>query len=232
MDVNMKLTFKGTLKREGDVRSFFFEPPAPITWKPGQYMHYTLKHSDTDDRGDKRWFTISSAPSEKDIAISTRISADRKSSFKTALLALKKGDTIETDNPEGDFIIEDPNRNYIFIAGGIGITPYRSMLVDAAVRGQQLNVELLYANRTNEIAFMKELDKLKDVNPNLKIDYIIQPRRIDNKLLEQKIDETDNPMVYVSGPEPMVEAMSAQLSKIGIDQDNIKGDYFPGYEAD
>lgn len=228
----MTLTFIRSIPREGDARTFIFQPPADVNWQPGQYIYYILPHPEADDRGIKRWFTISAAPSEKEVRITTRINAEHSSSFKTALLALKPGDTIEAEAPEGDFTVEDPTRNYIFIAGGIGITPFRSILVEAAARGQQLHVTLLYANRNEDIVFKQELEKLREQNPHLEIDYIIQPRRLDAALLEQQIKATDAPLVYISGPEPMVESLTDQVAALGVDKDDIKSDYFPGYEAE
>jgi ferredoxin-NADP reductase len=228
----MKLTLVESFAREGDVRSFVFKPEKELAWSAGQYLHYTLPHPEADDRGVERWFTISSAPSEKNIMITTRISGERSSSFKTALVALKPGDTIEADEPEGDFVITDPSRNMIFVAGGIGITPYRSMLVESAAQGQKLHVRLLYPNRTNDIPFREELDRLAQENHDLQIEYIVQPDRLDNQKLEQIIHETDNPIVYISGPEPMVEALTEEVGKMGVSGDNIRSDYFPGYEAD
>jgi ferredoxin-NADP reductase len=228
----MKLKFKESVQREGDVKSFVFEAPEPLSWQAGQFIHYTFQHPDADDRGIERWFTVSSAPSEHDVVITTRINSERSSSFKTALLALKPGDTIEADAPEGDFVVDDPTQKSVFIAGGIGITPYRSILKEAAAQGQQLDVKLLYANRTDEVAFKDELDTLRQANPSLTIDYIIAPRKLDEDLLQQVVTENQDAVVYVSGPEPMVEDLTDKLAAMGLPKDQIKGDYFPNYEAE
>jgi ferredoxin-NADP reductase len=228
----MKLYFKESIQREGDVRSFIFEAKDPVSWEAGQFIHYTLEHPEADDRGVERWFTVSSAPSEGDIVITTRINAERSSSFKTALLQLKPGDTIEADAPEGDFVVDDPTQKYVFIAGGIGITPYRSILKEASVQGQQLNVKLIYANRTDEIAFKQELETLRQSNPNLQIDYVVAPRKLDDEMLQQIADENKDALIYVSGPEPMVEDLTDKLTDMGMPKDSVKGDYFPGYEAE
>src|SRR5579872_4875889 len=98
-----------------DVESFIFEPPEPVVWKAGQYIHYTLHHEPTDERGSDRWFTVSSAPSEHKIMITTRFPQEKSSSFKKALFALKVGDAIETSDMEGDFVVEDFSKEYVFI---------------------------------------------------------------------------------------------------------------------
>lgn len=163
--------------------------------------------------------------------ISTRL-FPTPSHFKQALKSLKPGDEITADGPEGDFVIDDPARNHVFIAGGIGITPFRSILVEAGNKGQQLKVHLLYAARDENIAFRDELDALAHKNPHLAISYIVQPERLNQERLKKELDAVDNPYVYVSGPEPMVEAMDEMLEDLGVKKDDIKGDYFPGYEAD
>lgn len=226
----MKLRLIGTKKITSDVTSFKFEPEQPVQWKPGQYFHYLLPHDNEDDRGHERWFTNSAAPSEGHIAITTRLNTERSSSFKKALQALQPGDEIEADGPKGSFTIEDPSQNYIFIAGGIGITPLRSILAEADTKGEKLKVDLLYANRTKEIPFADELDKEARNNPDLKIEYIVDPNKIDIDLLKQRIKGNRNPVIYISGPEPMVKAFAKSLADIGFPEQNTKTDDFPGYE--
>ncbi|HEX5797681.1 MAG TPA: FAD-dependent oxidoreductase [Candidatus Saccharimonadales bacterium] len=226
----MKLRFVRSERVVGDVVSFIFELEQPITWKPGQYMHYLFPHENEDDRGHERWFTNSAAPFEGHIMISTRIS-EQGSSFKRALRALQPRDEIEADGPEGDFTVEDPERNYIFIAGGIGITPFRSILYDAYNKGIKLKVKLLYATRNEDIPFKDELDLFAANNPDMSIEYIVDPQVIDNELLKKRIDELENPVVYVSGPKPMVKSFAKDLKELGLGKENIKTDDFPGYEG-
>lgn len=228
----MKLKFVGAHPVTSDVTSFIFEPSSPLSWQPGQYLHYTLPHPAADSRGTERWFTNSAAPSEKHIMISTRLAGDDSSSFKKALQQLKPGDEIEADGPEGDFTVTDFSRNYIFVAGGIGITPFRSILVEASALGQPIKATLLYANRDHEIPFSEELERIAAENPNLHIEYIIQPDRIDAELLKHHVEAIENPITYVSGPEPMVKSFVQLLHDLGLSEDNIQSDDFPGYEAD
>jgi len=227
----MKLKFIGSHPVTGNVVSFVFEPEAAITWEPGQYMHYVLPHPQADDRGTERWFTNSAAPSEGRVMISTRIDSEHGSSFKRALLALKAGDEVEADGPEGDFTAEDESRNYIFVAGGIGITPFRSILQEAHAQGKQLKVDLLYANRDQNIPFQDELEKLTADNPNLKVDYVVQPRSLTAEVIKQHADNTDNPLIYLSGPAPMVKSFAEELKNLGVDEAAVKLDDFPGYEG-
>lgn len=229
----MKLAFKGKFVKPGNVTRFVFTPAEPTTWKPGQYVHYTIPHDKADDRGDERWFTISSAPFEQDIWITTRINNDRSSSFKQELLNLEPGEVIETDQPEGSFIIEDLTKEYVFVAGGIGITPFRSILNQLHHDGNELRVELLYANRDeNNIPFRDELESISQQHPGINITYFNGDNIIDETALKEAGAKLDQPMYYVSGPEPMVESFKTTLENMGIDEQYAKFDYFPGYETE
>ncbi|AHB42753.1 hypothetical protein RAAC3_TM7C00001G0916 [Candidatus Saccharibacteria bacterium RAAC3_TM7_1] len=227
----MKLIFKEKVEKQGNVTRFVFTPVEPTSWQPGQYVHYTLPHDNADDRGDERWFTISSAPFEGDIWITTRIN-DPGSTFKQRLQSLKPGETIETDAPEGDFTLDDLTREYIFVAGGIGITPFRSILNKLHHDGKEVRIALLYANRDEaSIAFKDELEAISQAHPGFTITYFEGDKHIDEAALKAAAAELNDPIYYVSGPEPMVEAFEATLKQMGVDEVHAKFDYFPGYEA-
>lgn len=228
----MKLRYDGSQKVTNDVTSFIFEPEEPVKWQAGQYLHYLMPHPDEDERGHERWFTNSAAPNEGKVVISTRIAAERGSSFKRALLNLEPGEEIEADAPKGSFVIEDPGRNYIWVAGGIGITPFRSILAEASTQGQQLKVDLLYANRNaDNIPFKEELERYAADNSDFKIEYFNDPNRLDTKAIKERIDSTQNPLVYISGPEPMVKDFAQKLKELGVTEEIVKLDDFPGYDA-
>lgn len=225
----MKLRLVARHPEVGDVTTLVFEPEQPITWQAGQFLQYSLPHSSVDDRGIKRWFTISAAPFEGKIQITTRFFAKR-SSFKTHLHDLKIGDEIEAGVPEGDFVLDDPSKAYVFIAGGIGITPFRSILTQADHDGQKLSVELLYGNRTADTSvFLDHLTALSLRNPALKIHNILEPARIDAALIKQ-LPDYQSKSYYVSGPEPMVEAFEKILADLRIPESQQHYDYFPGYD--
>jgi ferredoxin-NADP reductase len=228
----MKLTFVESIPKEGDARSFVFSPAEPVSWLPGQFTRLTLPLEHPDDRGDKRWFTISAAPSEGKVAITTRIFEGRRSTFKQALSELKPGDQVEAADPEGDFVLGDPEHNYLFVAGGIGITPFRSMLAEADIKKQWPHITLLYANRDDDAVFKGELEAYRQNNPNLAIRYVISPDRLDAARIKAEADALDNPLIYISGPEPMVEQLTEEVASLGVAKEDIKSDYFPGYEAE
>lgn len=225
----MKLKLIERKPETADVESFIFEPTENITWKPGQFLHYVLHHEPTDDRGSDRWFTIASAPTEGNVMITTRFNNERSSSFKNKLRNLKVGRSIEATVVEGDFVVEDYSKEYVFIAGGIGITPFRSILKQLHHEGKQLKVTLLYANRDTNVIYKEELESFAKVNPTFKIHYIFSPEHIDEKKIKELVPDIQKPLFYISGPEPMVESLGNTLKEMGIPENNIKQDWFPGY---
>lgn len=211
------------------VETFVFQPAEPVTWKAGQFFHYVLHHEPTDDRGSDRWFTISSAPYEGVVTITTRFSDEKSSSFKTKLKNLKIGKSIEVSYLEGDFTVEDPNLEYVFIAGGIGITPFRSIIKQLERERKPINVTLLYANKDENVVFKEELEEIAKNNPNFKIHYVFSPEHIDEEKIKTFVPDIKRPLFYVSGPEPMVESLGNLLKEMGVLEDHIKQDWFPGY---
>ena len=225
----MKLKLAATKNESPDVMSFIFEPQEPLTWKAGQFLHYVLHHEPTDNRGSDRWFTIASAPFEHQVMITTRFTGDRGSTFKKTLKELKVGDTIEVSDLDGDFILGDAQAECVFIAGGIGITPFRSILKQAEHEGKQPRVTLLYANRQTVAAYKDEFDAMAKRNPNLKIHYLFHPQRLDETSIKERVPDLKKPLFYISGPEPMVESLGKLLKQLGVPEDHIKQDWFPGY---
>jgi len=213
------------------VESFIFEPQEPLSWKAGQFLHYVLHHEPTDDRGSDRWFTVASAPYEKNVMITTRHSEEKGSSFKNALFSLKTGEMIEVSDTDGDFTVDDLEKEYVFIAGGIGVTPFHSILKELEHQGAKVKATLLYSNRDENVAYKAELERLASVNKNLRIEYIIAGR-IDEAKIRETVTDLQKPLFYVSGPEPMVNAFNDMLKKMGVPEGNIKGDWFPGYTAE
>ena len=225
----MIFTLKTTKQETGDTVSFVFTPGKPLRWKAGQYLHYTLNHPHPDNRGVERYFSIASAPHEKNVMVTTRF-APKGSSFKKALKKLKPGDTIEADGLGGDFVADHRRKKFVFIAGGIGITPFRAILLDLHHHGKALNVQLLYANRGEDFPYRKDLEALRKRHREFRIDYIVSPNRLDEKSISRLVPDLQEPLIYVSGPEPMVEAIDKILKKAGVPKKRIKNDFFPGYQ--
>lgn len=210
-----------------NVWTFRFTPTEPLLWTAGQYVGVELPHENPDAEGTKRWFTNAAAPYEGLVQITTRVS---QTTFKQALAALEPGAELRlTDTPEGDFIWEDTNRPKVFIAGGIGVTPYHSILKQRVHDNQPLNVTLVYGSRTPEVPFKNELTQWQAIDPQLQIKYVVGEPLTAAQLIEIVPGLTQS-VVYVSGPEPMVIALSKDLIAHGLPEIQLKRDQFPHYD--
>lgn len=233
----MKLTLIDKKQETLNTVSFFFKPSSPTLWIPGQFLIYTFEHKNSDVRGKMRFFTISSAPFENHIAITTKIDDKTPSSFKKGLNQMQLGEKIQAKGPDGNFILEDVFAEYVFIAGGIGVTPFRSILAqlnhDSAISHKPLatGVNLLYANKNEDILFRNEFEEIAKSNPNLKINYFINPSHITEDSIKKLVVDLKKPLYYISGPNNMVEDLLTMLKGLGIEEKKIKLDYFNGYET-
>jgi len=225
----MKVTLFKKIREAEDIYSFIFKPGEDIKWKAGQYLYFKIPHENADDRGIQRYFTITSAPHEKDIRLTTKFDFSRGSSFKKALFGLPEGAPIETSMPDGKFTVSDFKKKYVFIAGGIGITPFRSILLDADHGDDLCNAILLYGNKGTGIVFKEELEALAEKNRELSIHYIIEPVFISADIINEKVPDTQERYFYISGPNKMVEIITGALLSLKVSKDRIIKDYFPGY---
>jgi ferredoxin-NADP reductase len=223
----MKLRFIKKEQEVKDVYSFYFEPEEAVEWQPGQYMHYVLDLENVDDKGNERWFTISTAPFEKTIRITTRLDNLPVSMFKHRLMELEEGQEIEADGPKGKFVMREGAHMHIMIAGGIGITPFRSMLAQLAHDAKPANAALMYANRDLEFVFDQELAGFAEQDKTISIKKFTG-KRIDKSDLEEYAKDS-SAVFYLSGPEAMVDSYEEVLKDLDVSPDNIATDYFPGY---
>lgn len=224
------LKLKERVQITPDTYHFSFETPKALAYASGQYMEWTLSHENPDVRGSRRYFTVASAPSESVLSIGVKIQ-EKSSSFKKALLALKPGERIVAAQLAGDFTLpKDEGKRLVFIAGGIGITPFRSMVQHFVNRGEKRNTVLFYAaNTESDFAYKPLFEKAREVG--LKTVYLpkdtagyLTPERI-----KEEVPDFSERMFYLSGPNAMVHAYKDLLSKLGVSQRNIVTDYFPGF---
>jgi len=224
-----------------DTYTFYFKRPADFEFIPGQYNRWTLPITATDGRGSSRFFTISSSPLVKDkLTITTKII---QSDFKKALLNLKENDEIKIFGPMGNFILEETNtKPKIFIAGGIGITPYHSMITYAAEKNLMIPLTLFVSFSTpEEMVFFDELKKIGEEHNNIKIVYTVtKPEnsqipwigeigRISEMLIKKYVPDIVDTLFYVVGPPPMEEATTKMLKDMKIEEENILTEAFTGY---
>ena len=214
------LNFIRSYDEIGNIRTFVFETQG-ATWQAGQYQTYELPKVEGEEGAKKRFFTIAAEPGEGEFHISTRVT---DSAFKQALNALQPGDTIEAHDIEGDFTWEDDSE-VVLVAGGIGVTPYRSIIVERHAQGKKIPAKLLYFGRDEYFAFRGEFDRVVEAHPELEIEYIVGEPITADAILAHAPEAAER-TTYLSGPEPMVDAIGEALTARGI---TLKQDWFPGY---
>ena len=219
---------------EGTV-AFYFEKPAGFAHEAGQNAMFTLVNPPEDDAsGPTRPFTIASAPHEPKLMIATRM---RDSAFKRALAAAPLGTRLEIEGPAGVMVLhEDAARPAVFLAGGIGITPFLAMARDAAKRRLPNRLVLFYSNRRpQDAAFLAELERLE--GPNFRLiatmtdvpDWPGEKRRISRELLAVHLPDLREPVYYFAGPPSMTMAVQGMLKDLGVSEDDMRSEEFYGY---
>lgn len=221
----MKVIFDHSRPIAKNITSFWFKPDRDVRYIAGQFIELRIPHADKDSRGEKRWFTLSSSPTDKLLSITTKHAAENGSSFKEALHSLKEGTQLDMASPMGDFIMpKDPSIPLVFVAGGIGCTPFHSIIKYVQDSGETRDITLLYAaNSEEEVAFKDTFTPL-----GTKFKTIIG-ERLDAQLIKDLGGVTDAHYVYLSGPEPMVEALEKDLKNLGINKKHLHTDFFPNY---
>ncbi len=232
----VKLAARETLA-EGTL-AFRFEKPAGFNFKAGQAVVLELLHPPAEDGQKRRTFSLVSAPFESTLVVATRM---RDTAFKRALKALPDGASVKLLGPIGQFTLADA-RPAVFIAGGIGITPFMSMLRQAARDRSAQPLLLLYSNRRPEdVAFLGELQGLERQNRNFRLVATMtemdkSARKWDGEtgfvnadLIERFAGGLAAPLYYVVGPPAMVVAMQETLRGAGAAEDDIRGEEFYGY---
>jgi len=232
------------LRREAiaaNTMAFWFEKPAGFTFQAGQNAQFSLvEPAETDAYGTSRTLTLASAPHEPELMIATRM---RNSAFKRVLAAAPIGTQMAIEGPAGLMVLhEDARRPAVFLAGGIGITPFRSMALDAAERGLPHQITLFYSNRRPEdAAFLDELRALERRHARFRLVPTItapalsrepwsgETRRIGPGLLKEHVPDYLAPVYYFAGPPAMTMEMQSMLSAIGVAPQDMLSEEFYGY---
>lgn len=235
------LKLKEITQIAADTFDFWFESARPFVFKPGQYLEWTLGHAQPDSRGNRRYFTIASSPTEAGLRIGVKF-YDHPSSFKKNLALMKTNDEIVASQLAGDFTLpSDPRQKLVLIAGGIGITPFRSMIKYLLDTKEKRDIVLLYSNKNiDDIAYKEILDQAEQ-QLGIKVIYILtntagipktwlgQTGYISAQMITKEIPDYRDRLFYVSGPRSMVLSAIEAIKFLNIRKDQIKTDFFPGF---
>jgi ferredoxin-NADP reductase/Na+-translocating ferredoxin:NAD+ oxidoreductase RnfD subunit len=231
------LTLERIERAAADTYDFVFSTPHRLAFQAGQYLEWTLGIDHADNRGNRRYFTVASAPTESEIRLGVKF-YKKPSAFKRALGDLVPGDTIHATQVAGNFTLpSNPDKKLAFLAGGIGITPFRSMLQYLIDEGNARPITVLYGCEANEdIAYGEVLDEAER-RLGIRTIYAIAkgarrgqyPGYIDARLVKAAIPDYLERTFYVSGPQPMVKAVRHTLTSMGVHRTHIKTDFFPGF---
>ena len=221
--------------------AFYFEKPEGFQFKAGQFINLMLiDPPETDAKGNRRTFSLASAPHEQHLMVATRM---RDTAFKRVLKTMPYGTAVKMQGPFGSLTLqESAKRSVVMLAGGIGITPFRSIILQA---NQDLHTQpllLFYSNRRPaDGPFLEELRNLEKTNSNYRfIGTITQSEEKDQTwlgetgpikkdMLAKYVGDLKASVYYLAGPEGMVAAMQKMLNEAGVDRESIKSEEFAGY---
>ena len=235
-----KLTLVGVEQMAAGCYDFIFASNHKLGFRPGQYLDWTLDVADPDSRGNRRPFTIASAPTEEQVRLGVKFYPG-PSAFKRALARMKLGDVIYGSHLAGEFILPNDNdAKLAFIAGGIGVTPFRSMVQELLDKQTPRPIVMLYGNNSgDEIAYADLFDKAER-ELGIKTVYAVASDAptdranvhqgfIDVELIQREVPDYSDRTFYISGPRAMVVRFQSLLSDLGVARSRIKVDYFPGF---
>jgi ferredoxin-NADP reductase len=236
-----KTVLRGKEEIADGTMAFHFEKPGGFAFKAGQFGDFTLINPvETDAEGNIRGFSLASAPYEGDLMFATRM---RDTAFKRVLKTMETGTEVSLDAPYGSFTLHNNSRiPAVFLTGGIGVTPVRSIVLQAAHDNLPHKIFLFDSNRRPEdAAFLDQLMEAQEKNPNYTfVGTMTEMERSSRKwdgetgyitkpMLVKYIGDLTLPIYYIAGPAAMVTAMRKTLNEAGVDDDNIRTEEFSGY---
>ncbi|MGD0577001.1 MAG: oxidoreductase [Candidatus Staskawiczbacteria bacterium] len=233
------LKLKEKVKIAKDTYNFVFS--SKLNFQPGQYLEWTLAHEKADNRGIRRYFTIASSPTENEIMMGVKF-YENPSSYKKSLISLNKGGIVVASQLAGDFILpKDKNKKLIFIAGGIGVTPFRSMIKYLLDKNEKRDIIIFYSNKSfHDIAYKEIFDQaakklgikviycLSD-SDSMPPDWEGETGFISEKMMRKYAPDFEERMFYISGPRSMILTFKKALTDAGIRNSHVKTDFFPGF---
>lgn len=236
---SVNLVLRRLWEEAQETMSFAFDAPGIVGAKPGQNLMMRLDAPE-DPRKGSRTFTMASSPTEAHVMITTRIRSG--SPFKRRLASLRPGDAVEARGPMGRFTLPEGDAPLLLVAGGIGVTPFRSMIKYAIDTGRSTSMTLLASDRTPEmIPFRRQMDRWAEAHRWLRIlRTVTRPEqgrepwtgrsgRIDAEWARAAVDDLDRQIALVSGPPAFVEDTTELLRTLGLGADRIRTERFLGY---
>ena len=233
------LELKEKIPIAADVYDFLFKSDHKLKFKPGQYLEWTLSHSGQDARGIRRYFSVASSPAEEHVRMGVKF-YPQASSFKQSMLHLNPGDKITASQLAGEFVLpKDKNKKLVFMAGGIGITPFRSMIKHLLDTKEKRGIVLLYCNKTPADIVYKDVFDQAEKELGIKIIYAVDSApasgswrgeigMVDENMIKRSVPDFKGRTFYLSGSHAMVMAFEDILRKMGVKRRQIKKDFFPG----
>jgi ferredoxin-NADP reductase/Na+-translocating ferredoxin:NAD+ oxidoreductase RnfD subunit len=234
------LRLKERIRIAPDIYDFVFAHARKFAFAPGQYMEWTLGHNSPDARGNRRFFTLASAPTEKTLRLGVKFYQE-SSTFKKAMLKMNVGDEIVASQLAGDFTLpENPRQKCVFIAGGVGVTPFRSMIKYLLDTHRPRPITLFYANKTvDDILYKDVFDRAQHElgiqtiytvtdTQNLPASWTGITGRITPQLIKSKLPDYRRCIFYLSGPKSMVDSFKETLEQMHVRSSNIRTDFFSG----
>lgn len=218
-----------------NILTFWFKPDRHVRYTAGQFTELYLPHNNPDERGERRWFTLSSSPTEPLLSITTKFATEHSSTFKQTLRKLPAGTRVTLADPMGDFVLpKDQAIPLLFVAGGMGITPMRSMVRYLLDSHEQRNIQLLYGVRSSAQMIFRDLFTAYSVRftplaQEIAPSWNGEAGTITTKRIIGLISHNLETLVYLSGPEPLIKILARGVEKHGIAKHRIITDFFPGY---
>jgi ferredoxin-NADP reductase len=234
------LKLKEKARLADDVWDFVFVGSKRLAFSPGQYLEWTLGHENVDSRGNRRYFTIASSPTENGILLGVKF-YNPPSSFKKSISNFEVGSEIVASQLAGDFTMPaDKNKKLVFIAGGIGVTPFRSMIKYMLDTNERRDVVLFYSNRNaSDIVYKNILEEAYQklrfrtvytlTDTEVPLNWTGKVGYVDSKMIAEEVPDWRERTFYISGSHSMVAAFEKTLRGMGVAKKRIKTDFFPGF---
>lgn len=220
------LLFLESYRESDGVYTFLFKKEKDLTWKAGQHGLFTITHKKI--KNPTKPFTLVSAPTENVVRLTMRI-GDNQSDFKKAMLELEQGMKVKMGGPVGSFYLKE-NKPSLLIAGGIGITPFRSILkqVEAEWNEAEKQIKLLYMDSKKSYLFKDEMDEISN-KTSIIVTYLDSRANLHQEIDKFTTLNKNNGNYFIAGPRSMVDSISTYLQNYHVSKRNIKKDAFYGY---